>query len=504
MVKKLHLNENFDNVQVDVQAVADPVFVNANKEHDENKEKYEDALEANKENAESTIPEEGESIEVEKRDVLKKMHLSESLFTEDVDDIDNIMEEVKGVIETLIDENVMDALVHNVHDTIPSYDIDWAAEPGDYEMSEHLNMATETLVNALMDYLFENTPVNESLSESMEEIDRQVFGSLNKETKEPGVYYVLVDQNFDRKIYADSDEEAIEKFRAELNEEKSLTEETSHRYINIDDLADIKYSKLYDAYNCGAVSLIIYGDTMHNEKFDTELMEENNIDSDEVLDEINEFAKDLGVKFVLDSNYVESLNESAKAFSPLELEIIDVLRANDYKIYPTAIEAYADYIETVRKETGEEYTVSQWFKDTEGLSPEESELEKIDENLNESVEEEVNPDTNDLDESLIYNVAKEQLKRFNEGKMGDNWNPKTYLERLASKKYLNEEQIKKLNENFHVVDLEDGESFGDYEDVEDAKAKAVQYTSMFNTKAAVVDDDNNVVDGFDKDGNSLK
>lgn len=118
--------------------------------------------------------------------------------------------------------------------------------------------------------------------------------------------------------------------------------------------------------------------------------------------------------------------------------------------------------------------------------------------------EEILVETNDLDESLIYNVAKEQLKRFTEGKMGDSWNPKTYLERLESKKYLNEEQIKKLNENFHVVDLEDGESFGDYEDVEYAKAKAVQYTSMFNAKAAVVDDDNNVIDGFDSKGRSLK
>ena len=41
MKKKLRLSENFDNVIDDVQAVADPVFVGANEEHDENKKKYE-------------------------------------------------------------------------------------------------------------------------------------------------------------------------------------------------------------------------------------------------------------------------------------------------------------------------------------------------------------------------------------------------------------------------------------------------------------------------------
>lgn len=84
MVKKLRLNENFDNVIDDVQAVADPVFVGANEEHDENKKKYEDAMKENEKNAEETVPKEGETGEKVTSKELKAMKLSEALFGESV------------------------------------------------------------------------------------------------------------------------------------------------------------------------------------------------------------------------------------------------------------------------------------------------------------------------------------------------------------------------------------------------------------------------------------
>lgn len=84
MVKKLRLNENFDNVIDDVQAVADPVFVGANEEHDENKKKYEDAMKENQKAAEETVPEEGETGEKVTSKELKAMHLSEALFGESI------------------------------------------------------------------------------------------------------------------------------------------------------------------------------------------------------------------------------------------------------------------------------------------------------------------------------------------------------------------------------------------------------------------------------------
>lgn len=83
MKKKLVLNENFDNVIDDVQAVADPNFVGANEEHDENKKKYEDAMKENEKEAKETVPKEGETGKKVTSKELKAMKLSESLFDEE-------------------------------------------------------------------------------------------------------------------------------------------------------------------------------------------------------------------------------------------------------------------------------------------------------------------------------------------------------------------------------------------------------------------------------------
>ena len=65
----------------------------------------------------------------------------------------------------------------------------------------------------------------------MKEIDRKYFASLNKE--EDGHYYILVDGNYEKDFYANSDEEAKEKFRqwnrknesCKKGRKKRLTEE---------------------------------------------------------------------------------------------------------------------------------------------------------------------------------------------------------------------------------------------------------------------------------------
>lgn len=51
-------------------------------------------------------------------------------------------------------------------------------------------------------------------------------------------------------------------------------------------------------------------------------------------------------------------------------------------------------------------------------------------------------------ESLKFDIAKEQLKRFNEGKMPSNWSPRIYLENLAKRKHITREQKNILSEAF--------------------------------------------------------
>lgn len=67
--------------------------------------------------------------------------------------------------------------------------------------------------------------IRQTLKESMKEIDRRYFASLNKE--EDGHYYILVDGNYEKDFYADSDEEAKRKFAEWNGKAESLTEKLS-------------------------------------------------------------------------------------------------------------------------------------------------------------------------------------------------------------------------------------------------------------------------------------
>lgn len=55
-------------------------------------------------------------------------------------------------------------------------------------------------------------------------------------------------------------------------------------------------------------------------------------------------------------------------------------------------------------------------------------------------------DSIELGESLKFNIAKEQLKRFNECKMPKDWSPYTYLENLVNRKHITEAQKTHLEE----------------------------------------------------------
>lgn len=93
--------------------------------------------------------------------------------------------------------------------------------------------------------------------------------------------------------------------------DESLNESNQHEYIGYEDIDENKYPNLKEALDCGAVSLIIYGNnTMYNESFDKGLMKEFGLDPKKVLKEIKDLCKELNVRFFFDTNYInESLNE---------------------------------------------------------------------------------------------------------------------------------------------------------------------------------------------------
>lgn len=78
----------------------------------------------------------------------------------------------------------------------------------------------------------------------------------------------------------------------------------------------------------------------------------------------------------------------------------------------------------------------------------EPEIEEPQQEEEENMEEIGFDDDSIVAESLKFQIAKEQLKRFNEGKMPKDWSPNKYLENLVKRNHLTEEQKNVLTEAF--------------------------------------------------------
>lgn len=319
MVKKLRLNENFDNVIDDVQAVADPVFVGANEEHDENKKKYEDAMKENEKNAEETVPKEGETGEKVTSKELKAMKLSEALFGESV-----------------------------------SQDfIEWCGENiAEYILTEFTDLQNSDIRKVLKWVInhFSGPDFEESLKESLDFDDYSDFNSA--------VYNALADVMFS------FDSKNVEK----SDMDKAL------------------------------------------EWFDTHFWES---DGDEF--ETKKMNHMTGVRESLEEDLAKGLsrrmtNEENACVNDMRVALFGVLDAlNKYEM---------KYGQPLDDE------LVKWTFN--------SVLSKV---LNES-----------LNESLQVGIAKEQIKRFAEGKMPKNWNVDSYLKKLTENKHITSKEAKSLKE----------------------------------------------------------
>ena len=85
--EEMKLDENFTNVSDKVTTQMDDTFFKANKDHDRDEKEAEDALKENEKLAKETVPKEGETGKKVTSKALKAMHLSESLFDEDSDEL---------------------------------------------------------------------------------------------------------------------------------------------------------------------------------------------------------------------------------------------------------------------------------------------------------------------------------------------------------------------------------------------------------------------------------
>ena len=508
MKKKLRLSENFDNVIDDVQAVADPVFVGANIEHDENKKKYEDAIEENKKEAEEIIPKEGDTGKEVKSKALKSMHLSEKLFE---DTNYSIKEEVEEFLTELTGE-LEDNLAMKVASKVDSYEPEWCeAVVGDYpRIEERLRKAQDNYVNALLDMLFaEKESLNEDLSfDNYSDFNSAVYNAISE------VCFEFQEKGLSQKDI----EAALEWFETHFFdsgdfEEENIIEESWDNHEYHDDKWDIvvvsKYAngsmdrdillngeKVGEIWDDGTIDLkksisdedkeelirFTDGDLLH-ESCDKELKEATDLSKIEgtITKALQDNANIINKCKTADELFkvVAETLESAHIDTNYSKKFLDKL--SKMKSFVGALQYVYNIIlsgsgnKTIK--LGESY-VAEWWGQVDGDIPREVAkrynlsvkplkkrrdeiLYKFEGNLDDFsralddgyfysliVQQDAghSEDVNSLlYESIQSKIAKEQIKRFTEGKMPKNWDVNSYLEKLVESKHINKREAKSLN-----------------------------------------------------------
>lgn len=422
-MKKLILDENFDNVGVDVQAVSSPSFVQANKEHDEDKKEFEDAIKENEKLAKETIPKEGSTGKKVTSPALKKMHLSEELFTEASNS--GLREKVKEfVIDTIYE--ALDNLVMVVNSKFPEYDPDWFNDDIDYEV-QTIGKQVQALANVIVNGLFKDA-INESINLSnRDEFTRRIWSFL---------YDMMTD--FDAS-YDDIYQE-VRKFCDEgplIDFDESLNESVNEEDLEIRLINYIK--KFQKHYNIDAASmskvLAAVGKSI------------------ELLNPVNESLKedlDEGDYDDLKSDVYNALADVVSKYHWKGISQAEVEKAIEWfeiKFFEDEFEeGLIESLEGDKKSNLE----SEIYQSLERIA---TKYDKFDDFTFDDMEEAITAAfdllANDfgLIESLEYQIAREQIKRFNEGKMSKNWNPETYLENLVKNNHITKTEATRLTES---------------------------------------------------------
>lgn len=497
MSKKLKLNENFDNVIDDVQAVADPVFVGANEEHDENKSKYEKAVKENEKNAKDTIPKEEDTGKKVKSKALKAMHLSEKLFE---DTSFSVEEDVENFLIDRLGEQFEDNIAMVVSSNVPDYDPSWCEEAvGDFPILEsRLLKAQMNYVRALVNMLFAN---KKSLKE---DLDFNEFSDFNS-----AIYNAIGDVMFrfrDKDITKNDLDKALEWFDfhfwvdADDDIEESLKES-----LDFDDYSDFN-SAVYNA-----LANVMFKFSKKNveksdmdkalEWFDTHFWE---FDGDEF--ETRKMNHMTGIREAVDLSKIDgtitktlqdnvnvinkckSADELYKVISEmLDSAHIDTKYSRKFLDKLSKMRNFAGALQYVyniilsgsgEKVITESY-VAEWWGQVDEDTPQKVAkrynlnvkplkqksneiLYKFEGNLEDfsraiddgyfyslTVQQDAGH-SDDIDsllyESLQYKIAKEQIQRFTEGKMPKNWSVNGYLKKLTENKHITRKEARSLKE----------------------------------------------------------
>lgn len=276
------------------------------------------------------------------------------------------------------------------------------------------NLKKMHLSEALFEDMFESSSDDEDLEEALgkDDLKSDIYNALEnvmfKYRNNKNITQNDVEQAIEWFIihFFDFDDEDLD-LNEGLDKEKKTLNESENDISSPDDIANIlldKYPKDVEVYDSAemdsylVISFLIQGDWKHDHLAFEYWMDKN-------AAELTNCEVKFNGSDMLDDKFNQDF-EGTDSYSAIY----------EYSFIPNDLASEED-IETFDEEP-------------------------IEEPIEEPAEEDI------MGESLKFNIAKEQLKRFNEGKMPENWSPRVYLENLAKRKHITKEEKAVLEEAF--------------------------------------------------------
>ena len=425
----------------------DPLHDEAIKHHEQNEKDYDKAMKENKDginlvSGDNTKKKDGKV----KSSQLKKMHLSEDLFVDmfesltDTDKYDlDVLDKLKNFSPQPNKDKLYDLLDRQIIDK------NWLIE-------ELISVISDDQAKAVIRDVDYDENLDESVKYDLYNPDTwELNEALGKDDLRSDIYNALADVMFkyrnNKNITQTDVEQAIEWFIIHFYE------------FGLDESVDLDEGEDF----LDKVAKKVIGESLEEKKT---LNEENDLQSGYDIANIiqQNYPKGVDIYNVVDDG----------PYYTVEFEIDDGDWKHEHLAFKYWMEQNAAELtdcdvkfggsETLGDSDSDTYSATHtyYFIPNEPYNEEPSDTEDSEEQDIESNNDEISDvpeggdeigfddDSIEMEESLKFNVAREQLKRFNENKMPSNWSPQVYLERLVKRNHITESQKKLLEETYLV------------------------------------------------------
>lgn len=418
----------------------DPLHDEAIKHHEQNEKDYDKAMKENKDgvnlvSGDNTKKKDGKV----KSSQLKKMHLSEDLFVDMFEPLQESLDspDLKQFKSEIL-KVVMNTCVKYLDSGLTRQDIEEAVE---YTKSFIFDDEEDTLDESVKYDLYnpDTWELNEALGK--DDLKSDIYNALenvmskyrnNKNITQTDVeqaiewfiihFYDFDDEELDESVDLDEGEDFLDKVARKvigesLEEKKTLNEESDTQSgYDIANTIQQNYPKSVDIYN------VVDDGPYYTIEFE--------------IDDGDWKHEHLAFKYWMEQNAAE-LTDCDVKFGGSE-----TLGDSDSDTYSATHTYYFIPNESYNEEPSDIEDSEE--QDIESNNDETSDVPEGGDEIG------FDDDSIEMEESLKFNVAREQLKRFNENKMPRNWSPQVYLERLVKRNHITESQKKLLEETYLV------------------------------------------------------